>query len=86
MKKKAEAGASALLSQLLERVGDIVLNPENNQLEDNQELLIVLRTAEAKLREKLEEKSSPGRSFRKSVKRVDDLLRSLPRPRADGPL
>ena len=85
-RKKAETGAAALLSHLLQRVGEIVLNPENNHLEDNQELLIVLRTAEAALREKLKNHSSSPRSSAKSIKRAGGRRGDgLPRPGVGAP-
>lgn len=56
--RKAEAGAAALLADLLRRTGEVVLAPEDNQPENNQELLVFLRAAEHRLREILAEQSS----------------------------
>mgnify|MGYP001581418061 FL=1 len=56
--RKAEAGAAALLSDLLRRTGEVVLAPEDNQPENNQELLVFLRAAEQRLREIIAEQSS----------------------------
>lgn len=67
--RKAEAGAALLLSALLQRTGEIVLAPEDNQAKINQELLTFLRAAEASLREILEQQSSEARKKHRSIKR-----------------
>lgn len=58
--KQVETGAALLLAELLRRVGEIVLNPEDNRLENNRELLHLLRTTEAQLREMLDRQSTPA--------------------------
>ncbi|MCH8815533.1 MAG: hypothetical protein IH957_10670 [Chloroflexi bacterium] len=70
MKKKAEAGASALLSQLLERVGDIVLNPESNQIKSNLGNRSLPRTEPPEFCEKREIQSNFRRQKRNPIKRT----------------
>jgi len=53
-RKEKEFGASQLTTEILRRVGEIVLDPESNQSDSNLEFLNVLRTAEARIRRRLE--------------------------------
>jgi len=45
----AKAAAAEILTGLFQRTGQIVLNPQNNQVQNNQELLDFLRRAQAEL-------------------------------------
>ncbi len=74
--KQVESGAAALLAELLRRVGEIVLNPHNNQLENNQELLAFLRSADAQLRQMLTQQSSSEVATHRSNKRTQDGVAS----------
>ena len=67
--RKVEAGAAALLAELLQRTGQIILEPDDNQLESNQDLLTFLRAAEQSLKEIIEKQSREALSRRKSIKR-----------------
>jgi hypothetical protein len=65
----AEAGASELLAGLLQRAGDIVLNPQPNHVEANQDLLDFLRDAEATLRQISKTQSREAAKIHGSIKR-----------------
>ena len=67
--RKTEAAAAEALADLFQRAGQIVLAPENNQLQNNQELLRFLRAAESSLREALAEQSSEHPQSRKQSSR-----------------
>ena len=56
--RAAQAGAGAMLAELLGRVGEAVLHPEDNHLESNQDFLNMLRSHEAQIREILKTQSS----------------------------
>lgn len=56
----AREGASKILAEILRRLGSIVVNPGNNHLEYNQNLIASLRRLEAILDE-VSEKQSSGR-------------------------
>ena len=70
--RKAEEGAALLLAQLLQRAGAIVLTPDDNHLDNNQELLAFLRSAEASLRQLIEKQSRDRPPKRTSIKRGGD--------------
>jgi len=55
---RAEKGAAALVSELFRRTAEIALYPENNHLEDIQDFLASIRSAEAQLQEILQRQSS----------------------------
>ena len=50
-KKLAESGSTLLMQEIFERIGEIMVNPENNHVEDNQDLLTRIRVLEAYLTE-----------------------------------
>lgn len=66
--RKAEEGAALLLGDLLRRTGEVILTPEDNQLQNNQELLRFLREAERRLKEILEEQTSETPKEGRSIK------------------
>ena len=63
-KKKTQVGASLLLAEILRRVGETLINPENNRLEHNQDLLAAIDTLEDLLRQEAAEKEKS--SFKSS--------------------
>ena len=68
-KRLAEAGASELLAGLLQRTGEIVLNPESNHVEANQDLLDFLRSAEATFRAISKKQSREAAKIKGAIKR-----------------
>lgn len=67
--RKTEAAAAEALADLFQRAGQIVLNPENNQLQDNQDLLHFLLAAEHSLREAIAEQSTEHQQSRRQSSR-----------------
>jgi hypothetical protein len=65
----ADAGASELLTALLQRAGDIVLHPETNHVESNQDLLDFLHNAEVTLRRISRKHSREAAKVEASIKR-----------------
>jgi hypothetical protein len=65
----ADAGASELLASLLQRAGDIVLHPETNHVESNQDLLDFLHNAEVTLRKISKKHSREANKIQTSIKR-----------------
>jgi len=55
--RRAEQGAAALMSELVRRVGRLAIHPGDDHLEDIQEFLAAIRTAEAELQKILEKQS-----------------------------
>jgi hypothetical protein len=55
--RRAEQGAAALMSELVRRVGRLAIHPEDDHLEDIQEFLAAIRSAEAELQKILEKQS-----------------------------
>ena len=72
----AEAGASEILAGLLQRAGEIVLNPGDNHAGDNQELLNFLRTMEAGLLALSKTQSREAAKIQRSIKRAKPGARS----------
>jgi len=56
--RRAEKGAAALMTELFRRTAEIALYPENNHLEDIQDFLASIRSAEGQLEKILERQSS----------------------------
>jgi hypothetical protein len=67
----AEAGASELLAGIFERAGEIVLNPESNHVEANQDLLDYLHSAEVTLRTIAKKQSREAAKIEGAIKRGD---------------
>jgi len=71
--RRAEQGGAALMSELVRKIGILALHGDDH-LEDIQEFLASIRTAEARLEKILEKQSSAKTKNRNSIK-------SPPRPR-----
>jgi len=67
--RRAEQGGAALMSELLRKVGEAVLDG-NGHLEDIQDFLASLRSAEAQLQDILEKQSRAQPKKRGSIKRA----------------
>ena len=67
LREQAEEGAGVLMTRLLERVAQMVLNQEHDQDQDNQEFLGFLNTVTAQMRIFLEKRSRLRRAPIKPV-------------------
>ena len=76
----AQAGASEILAGLLQRAGDIVLNPQANHLETNQDLLNFLSRMEQELRTLSKMQSREAAKIQRSIKNQPPLS-----ARGEGP-
>jgi hypothetical protein len=72
-RRLAEQGGAALMSELLRRTGQVALQGDDH-LEDIQEFLAAIRTAEAQLEKILEKQSSAETRKRTSIKRANPAI------------
>lgn len=67
--RRAQAGAAALIAALFQRVGEAVLNPQDNHLENDQEFLDLIRSLQAQFEELHAKQSSDNPQNRASINR-----------------
>lgn len=71
-RKRAEEGLGVMMTRLLERTAEVVLNNQgSNQEQNNQDFLAYLNETSAQIRALLEKRSSPRRT---TIKRPSDGL------------
>jgi hypothetical protein len=67
--RQVQTGASELMAQILQRIGEAVLNPEDNHLENNREIARLIAQAQVLFRENSRQQSRAAAPKRPSIKR-----------------